>query len=78
MISENKQKYTKQILICGVVVNLVLNSIGIPTIGMNGAAAATLVTEITCCLIAPLFFKDTREYVGYVISSFNIIKLFKG
>ena len=35
MISENKQKYTKQILICGVVVNLVLNSIGIPTIGMK-------------------------------------------
>ena len=32
MIRENNQKYTKQILICGVVVNFVLNSIGIPTI----------------------------------------------
>ena len=78
MISENKQKYTKQIVICGVAVNLILNSIGIPMIGMIGAAAATLVTEITCCLIAPLFFKETREYVGYVVSSMNILNLLKG
>ena len=78
MISENKQKYTKQILICGVIINLVLNAISIPIIGMNGAAAATLVTEITCCLIAPLLFKETREYVGYVVSSLNIVKLFRG
>ena len=78
MICEKKQKYTKQIVACGVIVNLVLNSIGIPIIGMNGAAAATLVTEITCCLIAPLFFKETREYVGYVVSSMNIINLIKG
>ena len=78
MISENKQKYTKQIVVCGVVVNLILNSIGIPILGMNGAAAATLVTEITCCLIAPLFFKETREYVRYVLSSINILGLIKG
>ena len=78
MISENKQKYTKQILVCGVVVNLGLNLIGIPLVGISGAAAATLVTEITCCLIAPLFFKETREYVGYVVSSFVFPKLLKG
>lgn len=78
LISENKQKYTKQILICGVAVNLALNSVGIPIVGMNGAAAATLVTEIICCLIAPLLFKETREYVGYVISSMNIVNLIKG
>lgn len=78
MISETKQKYTKKILLCGVVVNLVLNSVGIPIAGMNGAAAATLITEIVCCLIAPLIFKETREYVGYIISSINIISMMKG
>ena len=77
MISENKQKYTKNILLCGVCVNLVLNSIGIPIIGMMGAAIATLVTEIVCCLIAPLIIKETREYVKYVVSSFNIFALIK-
>lgn len=77
MISENKQKYTKQILICGVVVNLVLNYICIPAIGMNGAAAATLVTEAICCLIAPLFFKETRQYVGYILTSLNPLALIK-
>ena len=78
MIIENKQKYTKNILFCGVAVNLVLNSIGIPIIGMMGAAAATLVTEIVCCLIAPSIIKETREYVKYVVSSFNIFSLIKG
>lgn len=78
MVSENKQRYTKQILIFGVIVNLVLNAISIPLVGMNGAAAATLVTEVTCCLIAPCLIKGTREYVKYIISSLNIFKLIKG
>ena len=79
MISENKQKYIKQILVCGVVVNLILNAIGIPRFGMNGAAAATLVTEVTSCLIAPLFFQATREYVGYVVTSIqDIVNVIKG
>jgi len=78
MICENKQKFTKLILLCGVIVNLILNSIGIPLFGMNGAAAATLVTEFVCCLVAPLLFKETREYVGYMLQSFNVIELVKG
>lgn len=77
MICENKQRYTKHILICGLVVNLVLNSVTIPVIGMIGAASATLVTEVVCCLIAPYLIKDTRDFVKYEISSFNIFSLIK-
>lgn len=77
MICENKQKYTKQIVFCGVVVNLILNFIGISVAGMKGAALATLVTEIVCCLIAPLLFKETRIYVKYIVDSVNIFKLVK-
>jgi len=77
MISENKQKMIKNILLCGVLVNLLLNSVGIPFIGMIGAAIATLVTEVVCCLIAPLLFKETREYVSYLLSSVNIFRLLK-
>ena len=72
LISENKQKYTKQILLCGVIINLILNSIGIKAIGMNGAAIATIVTEFVCCFIAPLLFKETRMYVKYILDSINI------
>lgn len=78
MICEGRQRYVKQILFIGLAVNLVLNSIGIPLIGMNGAAAATLATELICCLAAPLLFKDTREYVGYLLDSFNLVKLLRG
>lgn len=75
MICENKQRYTKQIVLCGVVINLIMNFIGISLVGMNGAAFATLVTEIVCCLIAPLLFKETRVYVKYIVASVNIFNL---
>ena len=69
MICEGNQNYTKHILIWGVVVNLVLNAISIPILGMNGAAIATIATEFMCCFIAPLFYKSTRIYVIYLLQS---------
>lgn len=69
MICEGNQNYTKHILIWGVVVNLALNAIGIPILGMNGAAIATIATEFMCCFIAPLFYKSTRIYVKYLLQS---------
>ena len=75
MICENKQKYTKNILFCGVAVNLVLNASLIPVLGMNGAAIATLITEVICCIIAPYLIKDTRPYVAYVFNSFNPVAI---
>lgn len=77
LISENKQKYMKQILLFGVITNLILNLILIPIIGISGAAIATLATEAVCCLIAPLLFKETREYVKYILESINIVKMLK-
>ena len=69
MICEGNQNYTKHILIWGVIINLGLNSICIPLIGMNGAAFATIATEFMCCFIAPLFYKTTRVYVKYLLES---------
>lgn len=69
MICEGNQNYTKHILIWGVIVNLALNAIGIPILGMNGAAIATIATEFMCCFIAPLFYKSTRIYVKYLLQS---------
>lgn len=70
MICENKQNYTKYILIWGVIVNLILNYFGIKYFGIIGAAIATLITEIMTCLVAPLFYKETRIFVKYLINSF--------
>ena len=70
MICEDKQRFIKRIMIWGVIVNLVLNAILIPTIGINGAAIATLVTEIVCCLVAPAFYKEIKTFVGFIFKSF--------
>ena len=65
-----KNKYVKYYLAIGVVVNLVLNLLLIPTIGIEGAALATLITQITTSLIGPLFFKETRVHTKIVWESF--------
>lgn len=77
MICENKQKYTKHILLCGVVINLVLNTIWIPTIGMNGAAMATIITEFVCCFIVPYLLKPTREFAKYQFEAINPVTIYR-
>lgn len=61
MICENKQKYQKYILGIGCAINLVLNSLLIPYYGYNGAAVATVITQVCTSYVIPLFFKETRE-----------------
>lgn len=71
MICENKQNYAKNIMLWGVLINLTLNFILIPIVGINGAAIATLTTEIVTCLIAPYFYKDIRVFVRYVYEAMS-------
>lgn len=72
MLCENKQNYTKKILIWGVLINLILNAVLIPRLGINGAAIATIVTEIVTCFIAPCIYKDTRIFVKYLLDSISV------
>jgi len=60
ILCEKKNKYVKYYLFIGVIVNLILNYTMIPIYGINGAAVATLITQITTSIIAPLFFKETK------------------
>lgn len=77
MVCEKKQKYSKYILLCGVIINLTLNSIWIPTIGMNGAAIATIITEFTCCFIAPFMFKPMRVFAKMQLEAIYPINMYK-
>lgn len=61
LLCENKQKYTIFFVVFGAVVNVGINLLLIPTIGISGAAIATLLTQIIQVMICPLFFKKTRE-----------------
>lgn len=70
LICENKNKYVIGCVFWGAVINCILNYILIPVMGINGAAVATLVTQIFNCMIAPLLYKKIRIHTKYIIDAF--------
>lgn len=70
ILCENKNKYVKYYLGIGAVVNLILNYVMIPVWGIDGAAIATLITQIVTSMIAPLLFKETRYHTLIVLRAF--------
>ena len=80
-ISENKIKYSKKCVIFGALSNLILNYILIPIYGINGAAVATLISQIIVALIAPLFYKEIRISTKIMLEGIflknNLLKLKK-
>ena len=67
ILAEKKNKYVKYYLGMGAVMNLLLNSLLIPKLGIAGASVATLATQIFTSLIAPLLFRETRLYTMIVL-----------
>lgn len=66
-VINNKNKYTKKYVFWGAAINVILNILLIPTMGINGAAIATLISEIIVALVAPACYKETRESVNHII-----------
>lgn len=69
ILAENNNKYVKYYLGMGALLNIILNFILIPIYDIEGAAAATLITQIFTSIIAPLFFKVTRVHTRLVFES---------
>lgn len=67
IICEDKNKYVKYYVAIGAVVNLVLNFILIPTIGIKGAAVSTFITSMVVLIFAPLLYSETRNQTRYLI-----------
>ena len=72
ILCEDKHKYIKYYLALGVAVNLILNTLLIPVMGINGAAIATLVTQVVTSIISPMFFKATKEHTKIVWDAFCV------
>lgn len=70
ILCENKNRYVKYYLCIGAVVNIVLNAVMIPLCGVEGAAFATLITQIVTCVIAPMFYKETRTHSKILMEAF--------
>lgn len=70
LVCEDKNQYAKWFVLFGAIVNLVLNFVLIPSLGMNGAAIATLITQIVVCFVGPAVFKATRENAVQMLKAF--------
>lgn len=77
LICEKKNKYVFIFAIMGAIGNVLLNIIMIPIWGKNGAALATLVTQMLANFLFPALFKNTRQYSqlvleGIILKDINI------
>ncbi len=70
LICEDKKKYVFVFSLIGAICNVIMNFAFIPIWGINGAAIATLITQILANFVVPLMFKQTREYGKLVIEAF--------
>lgn len=69
-IIENKQSFVLLKSIVGLFMNIILNFIWIPSNGILGAAAATLVSQIVSAMLIPLLFKELHELLFFQLECF--------
>lgn len=69
VVCENRQKYLKYLYIGAAVLNVLLNLVLIPPLGAEGAAAASLVTQIATTLLLPALIKPLRRNVRLMLDA---------
>ncbi len=69
MVCENKQKYLNYLYFSAAVINVVLNAVLIPVWGASGAAAASLITQISTTTILPAAIKPLRPNVRLMVDA---------
>lgn len=72
LILKGRIRYEKYFTFIGAASNTILNLILIPNFGMNGAAIASLVTQIISCFITPFLFRETRESSIQALKGMNL------
>jgi len=77
VLAEQKNKYVKYYLGMGAVINIILNFILIPYFDIEGAAFATLITQMFTCIIAPVCFKSTRIHTVILLQAISLKGLVK-
>ncbi len=76
-ISENFQAYNIVCLALGMVANVLFNIILIPKFGILGAAYATLISQFVASVLAPFFFKRSRNSFYMMIRAIFFVQVFK-
>ncbi len=73
ILNENLQNYSFLYLSIGMLVNIIFNYRFIPTLGINGAAYATVLSQFIGTIISPLFFKKTRVSFYMMVNSILLL-----
>ena len=80
VLAEGRQKWIWKINLSGAMANVILNYFLIPKFGINGAAVASLITQIFANVVVSYLIKATRENTYLMLKGFdprNIIRVFK-
>ena len=80
IVCENNQKYLKYMYFGAAVLNVALNYVLIPVLGANGAAFASLITQVSTSLVLPCLFKPMRKNTWLMLRGMNpflLVDLFK-
>ena len=74
-IAENRQMLSFQRTLLGSLINIALNYILIPKLGVLGAAYATVMAQASVCLFYDVLQKETRPMFVMKLKSFNLMNL---
>jgi O-antigen/teichoic acid export membrane protein len=69
MVCENKQHYLKYLYSGAALINVILNVLLIPSFGATGAAAASLITQISTTVLLPILIKPLRGNVKMMLDA---------
>lgn len=72
IVCENKQKYLKYMYFSAAIINVILNYFMIPVWGQQGAALASLITQICTAMILPALIKDMRSNTKLMMEAFML------
>lgn len=76
-VCEGKQRYEKYFAAAGIGTNFVLNLLLIPLMGIEGAALASLLTQIVTNAVMPALFRETRENAVLIVHALNPVHLLR-
>lgn len=76
ILGEGKQKYLVWLNVCGALMNVLLNFALIPIWGINGAAVASLITQIFTNIIMLIIIKPLRRNQKLLLKALNPKVLF--
>lgn len=76
MVAENKQKWVQVTTLVGALTNIILNTLLIPSLGIVGAATASLATQFIGNFITPAIIPSLRPIIRYSIRGIVLKEVF--